>query len=43
MAEIGRQFALEQERLDQFINHLLLGYALGTNNFKISLVYSIKG
>lgn len=29
MAEIGRHFALEVI-LDWFINHLLLGYALGT-------------
>lgn len=42
MAEIGRQFALEQIRLDWFINDLLLGYALGANNFKISSVYNIK-
>lgn len=42
MAEIGTQFALEQIRLDWFINDLLLGYALGANNFKISSVYNIK-
>lgn len=42
MAEIGRHFALEVI-LDWFINHLLLGYALGTNSFKISLIYSTKG
>lgn len=42
MAEIGSQFALEQIRLDWFINDLLIGYDLGANNFKISSVYNIK-